>query len=218
MDTDTVFARRVLVVDDESIIRFLLTSIFTRLGLECASAKNAVEAIKVARTSDPDVALVDLDLGSGASGVELITSLRLHNPAIGIVLLSNFLPKKTEQLSLDRVTYLHKSEVENEQVLEEHLADSVRLAQARKVRVLDKNAERIQGLTRNQQETLALLAKGLTNSEIASKFEITVAAVENTVSRIYKRLNISGVPVGARRVEAANLYLKTIGGARSGSA
>lgn len=210
-----LFIRRIVVVDDESIIRFLLADLLSKLGAECHAAANAVEAIKLVRKVDPDVAIVDLDLGAGAGGAELISAIRLHNPAIGIVLLSNFLPKKTEQLALERVAYLHKSEVQNSDVLQEAVADSIKLAHERTVRPKDRVMEAVQSLTRNQQETLGLVARGRTNQEIAAEFGIGTKAVEHTVSRIYRKLGLDSFPLGGRRVEAARVFMQTLGSARS---
>ena len=209
------FVRRILVVDDESIIRFLLADLLSKMGAECHTASNAVEAIKLVRRVDPDVAIVDLDLGAGASGAELISAIRLHNTAIGIVLLSNFLPKKTEQLALERVTYLHKSEVQNSLVLEAAVSDSVKLAQELVVKPKDQVTETVQSLTKNQQETLGLVARGKTNQEIAEQFGIGTKAVEHTVSRIYRKLGLDSFPLGGRRVEAARVFMQTLGSARS---
>jgi DNA-binding NarL/FixJ family response regulator len=212
---DDRFIRRIVVVDDESIIRFLLADLLSSMGAECHTAANATEAIKLVRDVDPDVAIVDLDLGAGASGAELISAIRLHNSAIGIVLLSNFLPKKTEQLALERVTYLHKSEVQNSRVLDEAVSDSVKLAQERLVRPRDQLTLAVQSLTRNQQETLGLVARGRTNQEIAEEFGIGIKAVEHTVSRIYRKLGLETFPLGGRRVEAARVFMQTLGSARS---
>jgi DNA-binding NarL/FixJ family response regulator len=209
------FIRRIVVVDDESIIRFLLADLLSQMGAECHTASNALEAIQLVRKVDPDVAIVDLDLGAGASGAELITAVRLHNPAIGIVLLSNFLPKKAEQLALERVTYLHKSEVQSSRALEDAVFDSVKLAQERIVRPIDQVTEAVQSLTKNQQETLGLVAKGKTNQEIAEEFGIGTKAVEHTVSRIYRKLGLDSFPLGGRRVEAARVFMRTLGSARS---
>ena len=209
------FRRRIVVVDDESIIRFLLTSLLEQSGFECWPAENAVEAIRLMRKVDPDVAIVDLDLGSGASGAELITAIRLENEAIGIVLLSNFLPKKTEKLALDRVVYLHKSDAQNSQVLIDAIDVSVGKGASGSFTSEIMTSDSIQSMTSNQQEVLGLLAQGKTNQEIADALGTGLRAIERTISRIYIKLGLASKPVGARRVEAARMFMLTIGSSRT---
>ena len=211
------FVRRIVVVDDESIIRYLLVSLLENLGFEAWSAENAVEAMKLIRKTDPDVVILDLDLGQGASGADLVSAIRLDNPARGIVMLSNFLPKKNEQLSLDRVVYVHKSELDDSNVLQAAIDRSVGMSRTTSTSTSGEFAAEVQSLTRNQQEILGLLSRGMTNGEIAEQLGTGTRAVERTVTRIYRKLGLSSKPVGARRVEAARRFLITVGSARSNS-
>ena len=211
------FVRRIVVVDDESIIRYLLVSLLENLGFEAWSAENAVEAMKSIRKTDPDVVILDLDLGQGASGADLVSAIRLDNPARGIVMLSNFLPKKNEQLSLDRVVYVHKSELDDSNVLQAAIDRSVGMSRTTSTSTTGEFAAEVQSLTRNQQEILGLLSRGMTNGEIAEHLGTGTRAVERTVTRIYQKLGLSSKPVGARRVEAARRFLITMGSARSNS-
>lgn len=208
------FVRRLLVVDDESIIRYLLVNLLEGLGFECQGASSAVEAIKLVRKFDPDVAICDLDLGPGASGAELIAAMRLESPALGVVLLSNFLPKKTEQLSLDRVTYLHKSELQSAEVLSRAIDECVGASTDAISGPAGGDAKRIQSLTKHQQAVLEKISHGASNADIADDLEIGLRAVERTVTRIFVKLGLSERPVGSRRVEAARLYLLTVGAKR----
>lgn len=211
---EQTFIRRVLVVDDESIIRYLLVNLLENLGFECHSAASAIEAIKLVRKFDPDVAICDLDLGPGASGAELIAAMRLESPALGVVLLSNFLPKKTEQLSLDRVTYLHKSELQSAEVLRQAIDDCVGASGDAIAAPSGGDAGKIQSLTSRQQHVLEKISHGASNADIAADLGIGMRAVERTVTRIFLKLGLNERPVGSRRVEAARLYLLTVGAKR----
>lgn len=211
------FKRRVVVVDDESIIRFLLTSLLEQNGFECWSAQNAVDAMALIRRIEPDVVIVDLDLGVGASGAELITVIRSQHDGIGIVLLSNFIPKKTEQLALDRVVYLHKSQAENASVLRDAIDRSTRSVMSETSNKGPANRSQVQALTANQQEVLGLLSEGKSNQEIAQRMVKQVRSIERTVSRIYIKLGLTEKHVGARRVEAARIYLQDVGSSRARS-
>ena len=82
---------RVLVVDDDSFTRTTLKS--TLAALDCkvvAEADAAGAALRMVAKARPDVALLDLDLGEGPTGIDLAHALRRSLPEIGIVMLSAY--------------------------------------------------------------------------------------------------------------------------------
>lgn len=84
------FARsRILLVDDSAALRAVLETLLRGLGVETVYATgDAAEAIVLANTCRPDLALVDYDL-DGESGLDMIRRLRdpRFNPAPDIPLL-----------------------------------------------------------------------------------------------------------------------------------
>lgn len=62
------FVRRVLVVEDEALLRALLKSTLATHGFEVDTASDAVSASRMMKAFDPDVMVVDIDLGEGALG------------------------------------------------------------------------------------------------------------------------------------------------------
>lgn len=56
---------RVLIVDDDRLIRRILSDGLRAEGVECAEAAGAREAIQAALSDPPDVCLLDLHLGDG---------------------------------------------------------------------------------------------------------------------------------------------------------
>ncbi len=78
---------RVLVVDDERFFREAIRDALVEVGIECDTASNGEEALKLAR--DPDVGAVVLDLGlSGLAGIEVLRQLRAHDPVLRVVALA----------------------------------------------------------------------------------------------------------------------------------
>lgn len=62
---------RVLIVKDEVVIASYLEVLVLSLGYEvCAIATNAPEAVESAATHKPDVALMDIRLAHGGSGID----------------------------------------------------------------------------------------------------------------------------------------------------
>ncbi len=67
--------RKILVVEDESLLRNLIANLLESEGFLVQSAGSAVEAKRVAKLFDPDLALLDIELGDGPNGLDLAESL-----------------------------------------------------------------------------------------------------------------------------------------------
>jgi CheY-like chemotaxis protein len=65
------FKLQVLIVDDEPLVRSLLTEVIKSLGYEAKAAESAAEARKICQSFDADVAIIDVDLGPGPNGFDL---------------------------------------------------------------------------------------------------------------------------------------------------
>jgi DNA-binding response OmpR family regulator len=76
----------VLVVEDEAKIRQLLRSLLERDGLEVVSTGSGAEAIELARTTHPDLVLLDLGLPD-VPGEEVAREIRADSP-VPIVMLT----------------------------------------------------------------------------------------------------------------------------------
>jgi AmiR/NasT family two-component response regulator len=80
---------RVLIAEDETIIRLDLRALLERSGLEvCGEARDGVEAVELARTSEPDVAILDVKMPR-LDGVEAARRILEERP-IPIVMLTAY--------------------------------------------------------------------------------------------------------------------------------
>jgi putative two-component system response regulator len=78
---------RVLVIDDEQIIRDLMLEILKEAGYEAVGAPTAEKAIE--RLADPDLKLVVSDvIMPGLSGLELLEEVRARRPSLPVVLVT----------------------------------------------------------------------------------------------------------------------------------
>ena len=79
--------RRVLVVDDESVIADSLATILNRSGYEAKAVYSGESAIETARTSTPDAVICDVIL-RGMTGIETAVRISDMLPACRVILFS----------------------------------------------------------------------------------------------------------------------------------
>jgi len=67
---------RILIAEDETIIRMDLRALLERLGFEvCGEARDGEEAIELARSLEPDLAIMDVKMPR-LDGIEVLQRLR----------------------------------------------------------------------------------------------------------------------------------------------
>jgi CheY-like chemotaxis protein len=81
---------RVLLVDDEELIRRLAMSVATRLRVDLVAVATAPSALEMARASRIDVLVTDVLLGEGADGIELARQVLGLQPWASVVLMSGY--------------------------------------------------------------------------------------------------------------------------------
>jgi response regulator NasT len=80
---------RVLIAEDETIIRLDLRQLLERHGMTvCGEARNGLEAVSLARECDPDVAVLDLRMPE-LDGIEAARRMYAERP-LPIVMLTAF--------------------------------------------------------------------------------------------------------------------------------
>lgn len=205
------YLRRIIIVDDEPIIRSLLSHRLSGEGFEVFTAASALEAKRVFSKVDPDAMVVDLDLGDGPSGTDLIAALSSANPGVGFLLLTNYTPTPSEMKSAPHIAYLSKRDVESIELIVEALNTVMRDNDPRTEMFQVQESTTLSKLTPKQLEVLRLVAKGLSNAEIAKQRGIGVRAVEQTVHRIYQALELGTDESVSPRVLAARIYSAQMG-------
>lgn len=208
--TDPVSLAEVLVIEDEQFTRTMLNVTLQALGCGvvglCSTAEEAVTAVSRASV---DIALLDLDLGPGPSGIDIAHALRGINPGIGIVLLTTFtdprLHDPQERPLPQGARYLVKTQLDDPEILRSVIIDTRRNPLKEVPRVADGMS-----LTSLQVEVLRLVAMGMSNSEIATAQGVTDKAIERTVQRITEALGVSEQS-GNKRVLLTRAYSELTG-------
>ncbi|MGC4116661.1 MAG: response regulator [Myxococcales bacterium] len=100
---------RVLVVDDEEVVRTLLASLLEPDGLEVVGAATGDEGIKLVHEGHFDLVITDKNL-PGAGGLEIARAVRERNPDCPVMLITGYASLETAQeaLALGAVEYLEK--------------------------------------------------------------------------------------------------------------
>jgi two-component system response regulator MprA len=80
-------SRTVLVVDDEEAIRDSLCELLSGVGYRVVLAENAVTALRIVESEQPDLVLTDIYMEAG-DGYELIRALRELPHSIRVVAMS----------------------------------------------------------------------------------------------------------------------------------
>jgi CheY-like chemotaxis protein len=91
---------RVLLVEDDSEVRTVITTFLQSFGCETAAAANAEQALLI-QDSEPafDLLLSDISLGTGMRGTELAAHMQQRAPSVAILLMSGF---SSELIEADR--------------------------------------------------------------------------------------------------------------------
>ena len=203
-----------LVLEDDDFIRMTLVETLAFHGISIvADSKSASEAIAAQDKFRPQVAILDLDLGRGPTGLDVARSLRKTDPAIGIVFLTSFsdprLIDSGEAGAPAGSQYLVKKSVGSVATILKAIEKSL---VSHKVSNWGPDASSDFGkLTATQVGTLRLIADGFSNQEIARKLSITEKSVEQQVGRIAKRLGIERTLDRNTRVSIASAYFRQAG-------
>jgi len=206
-------ALKVLVLEDDPFTRLSVVSALRHFGFNVvAEEADPASALEMASLSNPEVAMLDLHLGKGATGLDVAKELRRVNPRIGIVMLTSFEDPRLLGPSLPPVpkgtVYLTKRSVQNLTLLKKAVTQAAEQA------VGNSEVEHVSAfgkLTDIQIETLRLVAQGLSNSEIAKQRFVKEKSVELTISRVAKSLGILNSPSANQRVHIARVYFRSIG-------
>jgi two-component system, response regulator PdtaR len=190
----TISTMRILIADDESIIRLGLKSILQELGHEVLAATNGREALEMARRHRPDLAILDIKMPF-TDGLQAAQTLARTQP-MPILLLTAFSeqdlvekasdlpihgylikPVKPEELSA-AITVAYKRFIENQALQEE--AD--KLAEALETRkLLDKAKARLMATGLSEEEAYKTLQQQARNGRVSLR-AVATAILKQQIS------------------------------------
>lgn len=203
-----------LVVEDEPLFAELLAKSLMENNFDVKTVSDAAEARKALVSFDPDVALLDITLGDGPSGIHLAHVIHQTRPDIAILILTKHANARSateEGLDLPPgVGFIRKYMVNNTS----HLLDAIEKVLSDRpdeVRNEELILSPIEQLSPQALKVLALLSKGYNNSEIALRMNLSLKSIERWIEYIYKELDIKSDKSINPRVEAARQYFMVSG-------
>jgi len=209
---------RVLVVEDDDFTRNLLISALQTQDCDVVlETSSATYALKIATKMRVDAAVLDLNLGRGPTGLDLALGLRRNIPQIGILFLTSYkdprLLGSSAQLAPFGSVYLEKNTMADIPRIRRGIEKSISNAATTKVNhnIELKNLAKTNDLTAIQIEIVQMVAGGYSNIQIATSRGVTEKSIEQTLSRILKKVDIGMNDKKNRRVELALYYLRQTG-------
>jgi DNA-binding NarL/FixJ family response regulator len=196
---------RVLLVDDDDLMRAGLKAVLSSdAAIEViGEAGDGRTAISGARTLRPDVVLMDVRM-PGLDGISATREILAVSPEVKVAVLttfeqddyifgalsagaSGFLLKRTKPEEL--IAAIHTI-AEGDSLLSPSVTRRV-IERMTGQPVADASAtRRLEELTPREREVLELIARGLSNREIASEFVIEESTVKTHVKRILMKLHL----------------------------
>jgi len=196
----------VLIADDQALVRGGLRMIIdAQQDMEVVGeAENGTEAIAVAAELEPDVVLMDIRMPE-LDGIAATQHLAQRGPAkTRVLMLTTFDEDQLvyEALRAGASGFLLKSAppARLAEAVRVIAADEALLAPSITRRLVEDFVRRpppgtaapaeIEELTDREREVLALLARGLSNAEIANELVVSEATVKTHVNRLLGKLNL----------------------------
>jgi DNA-binding NarL/FixJ family response regulator len=193
---------KVMIADDHSMIREGLRTLLELDGdikvvAEAIDGEDCLEKLKLVT---PDVLLLDINMPK-KNGLEVLQTLKSNKFKIKILVLTvhneieylmravdigvdGYLLKDSESAELKKAIF---SVMNGESYIQPSLIPALNSKMIEK----NRDADKIDGLTKRELEVLKLLAIGMYNKEVAENLEISERTVKNHVSNIFKKLEVT---------------------------
>ena len=193
---------RIVVTDDESVVREGIVAI---LSLQPAfevvgEASNGMEAVDVARETKPDVVLLDMAMPK-QDGLATIPVLKEILPDVRILVLTSFADSDLvyKAIKTGALGYMLK-DARREQLIQAihdvangqaSISPSIALKVIQDVNNPTEVLYTSSPLTPRELDTLRLIARGMTNQEIADSISVAERTVAKYVSNILEKLQLA---------------------------
>ncbi|MBN8781610.1 MAG: DNA-binding response regulator [Sphingobacteriales bacterium SCN 48-20] len=208
-------AIKVCIVDDNSQLRSTLQEIISMSeDYRCVGTMaTAEQAIREIPGINPDVVLMDINLGTVESGIDCVRVLKPQMPATNFMMCTVYeedekifealragasgyiLKKTTPSILLHAIRELYEGGAPMSSQIARKVVAAFSQQNAQR-----ENDQEISKLTNREKEILEWLSKGLTYKEIAANLFLSPETIRKHVYHIYEKLHVTN------RVEAVNKF------------
>jgi two-component system response regulator DesR len=196
-----VLPLRVLVVDDHDVVHWGFRVLLSEQPwvARCLAARTGAEALEIAATFKPHVALVDLFLAD-ESGAELCEKLRHASPETRVLLISG-----SGRMSPHAARAAGASGFVSKDLDAREVVAAVRRVGSG-MTLFPPKAEQPTGLlTEREREVLNEIAAGATNREIAGRLYLSPHTVKEHTSAVYRKLGARNRAEAVQRAQRLGL-------------
>lgn len=197
---------RIILVEDHSLVREGIRMILENDdGIQVVGeAGNINEAIKAITAAEPDVILLDLNLGDESS-LDHLQKIVEASPGSRILVLTGIIDEETNRraaaggvhglvlknnaaaILLTALKKVHQGQIWFDRSLTARLLDDARTRNQAK----HEGDKLLDSLTSREHQIVALIAEGLVNKDIAVRLSITEKTVRNALTVVYNKLGVS---------------------------
>ena len=203
MSAPTAVGRRlrVMVVDDHDVVHWGFRVLLSEQPWveRCLAARTSAEALELARSFEPDVALVDLFL-AGESGADLSESIRMASPTTRVLLISG-----SGRMSAAAARAAGASGFVSKDWDAGEVVSAVRAVGLGMTMFAPKSDQPEPMFSGREREVLGLIAAGSTNREIAERLYLSPHTVKEHTSAIYKKLGARNRADAVQRAQRIGL-------------
>lgn len=192
---------RVLIADDHTMVRESLVALLEASGRVAVvgQAANGVDALALAESLDPDVAVIDISM-PGLGGLEVIRRLQLQAPRTRVLVLTMHEDQEylLHAVRAGATGFLLKDSPAAELVAavanvgegRGHFSPDAARVLAEQLQRPDRGLDDPYGsLTPREREVFHLIVEGLSTKEVARRLDISVKTAENHRARVLAKLD-----------------------------
>jgi len=208
---------KLLLVEDDQIILTMMSKAVEAEGFKLLGATtNVVSAMESFKKDQPDVAILDIDLGAGPTGIDLANKIRKINHRVAIVFCTSYKDlrfiKNESHYYPPHTVLLKKSDIVNLNKVSNAIHEALELVWDADETKPDQLSEKFyKNLTNLEIELLAMVASGVSNKNIAKERGISTKSCENAIARLAKKLDIPATENNNQRVLLTRKYFELSG-------
>lgn len=183
----------VLLVEDHFFARLALRTVIDGREDMCvvAEAANGTDSIDLYQQHKPGIVIMDLNL-PGISGFDAIARIRALDPGAAIIVLSNYQGSEDvhRALAAGALSYLTKDATDDDLIAAILAVHKGKRYLPPDVAALVRERSAQEELTAREVEVVQLLAKGLSNQEIADHLSISEKTVRSHITHLFAKMGV----------------------------